>query len=151
MKTTSSTTATARYARKSSKVVNEAKSCRDMAVPSEVVRHEAAGVARDGGSVLADADAGGLVAHDPRADHGEVALEARQPVVRLPDVALGAVLARRFLAAPGRLDGHVRAFARVDRLLHEVGREAARLEARGKQVGMVREHLPEDRQDRLVG
>src|SRR5690348_7309529 len=96
----------------------------------EIVRHEAARVARDGRRILADADSGRLAAHDPRADDGMVRPEAAELPVGLPDVALVAVFAGRFHRRAARGDRDVRAFARVERLLHEVGREAPRLEAR---------------------
>src|SRR3982751_531223 len=102
--------------KKSSMRVKESKSSLLMAGPrvsAEVVGNEAAGVARDRGLVLADADARGLFAHDPRPDHGVVRAEARKLVVRLPDEAFGAVLARRLDGLPLRGDRHVGAFARI--------------------------------------
>src|SRR5512146_3069559 len=100
----------------------------------EVVGKETAGVPGDRRGVLADADARGLAADDPRPDHGVVGAEARELLVGLPDEAFLAVLARLLERAPARGDRDVGALARVDRLLHEVGGEAARLEARLEEI-----------------
>src|SRR5689334_11923570 len=94
----------------------------------EVVGNEAAAVPGDRRVVLADADARGLLAHDPRADHRVVSRERRERMVRLPDETLLAVLARRLDDLAARADRDVGALARVERLLHEIGGELAGLE-----------------------
>src|SRR5713101_6679003 len=116
----------------------------------EIVRHEAARIGGDRRGVLADAHAGRLAADDPRADHRIGAVEERELPVALPDEAFGAVVAARLERAPAGRDRDVGALARVERLLHEVGREAAGLEARLEEVRVPGEHLPQDRKDRLV-
>src|SRR5258708_1967746 len=116
---------------KSSKPAKESKTWRMAFLPlgwisDEVMRNEAARVPGDRRGVFANADARGLLAHDPRADHRVVAVEPGQLVVSLPDEALLAVLAGRFhRACPGG-DRYVGALPRVQRLLHQVGLEARR-------------------------
>jgi hypothetical protein len=59
------------------------------------MRHEPAALGGDRRGVLADADAGGFVADDPRADRGVVAVKFRQFGARLVDEAFAAIRTAR--------------------------------------------------------
>src|SRR3981189_3083522 len=102
-----------------------------LALWNEVMGDEAEGVLVDGRIVLADADSRGLFSHDPGADHRIVAAELGQRVIRLPDEAFLAIFAGLLEGLATGGDGDVGALARIERLFHEVGLEAAGLEEGG--------------------
>src|SRR5262245_27931718 len=124
MKTVTSATAMAKYARKSSTPPTDAMkslmSCPFRLDSLEIVRHEPARVPGDRRIVLADPDPRRAVPDDPRADHRVVSFEMRERGVFLVDPALLAVRPARDESAALAPQAHVRALAREDRLPHVI-------------------------------
>src|SRR4051812_7940963 len=87
----------------------------------EKMRHELAAVGGYWGYIFANADAGGVVAHQPGADHGIALIEYRQFSARLVHKSLCAVGAIGARLAPLARKRNVGAFAREERLFDEVG------------------------------
>src|ERR1700736_5455905 len=84
----------------------------------EIVWHESAVVVSDAPLVLSHADAGRRARDPPRADDGVVAVEHRQRLVGLPDIAFAAVVSGRGVEQARADDGDVVAFAAEYRLLY---------------------------------
>src|SRR5918999_2970376 len=98
---------------------------------------------------LADAQPGGGVTDHPRTQRGTVAVELRERVEELVDVALLAVHTTRLMFHAGRDDRDVRALAAQPGLADVLGEEPRLVEVGGKQVGMAGVHPPQHGEQRL--
>src|SRR5262249_26009691 len=108
-----------------------------MAASFEIVRHEPAGVARDGRVVLAEADAGSAPGQDPRCDHRVLVAGAGEWGVLLEHRALAPVASAREQRAAAPPERDVLSLAREDRLPHVLrARERARVAIARQQVRM---------------
>lgn len=106
------------------------------------MRHEPAALGGDRRGVLADADAGGFVADDPRADRGVVAVKFRQFGARLLDEAFAAIRTARAVLTvfPGKR--YVCAFALKKRFRDKTRIEVLRSEISRQQVGVSGKQFP---------
>lgn len=115
------------------------------------VRHEPARVVGDQSIRLANAHASGGVVDDPTADDRVVALEVGDRVEGLVDVAFLTVFTRGNMSSPRRYDGDVRALSRQKGFLHVLLHLSRPTEVGREEIRVVREELPHDREDALVG
>ena len=121
------------------------------------VRQEPRRVAGDRIFVLADRQSAGRVVDQPASEHRILAGKIRQRRQGLANKTFGAI--RPLLLAPASRRALTSAtlapFARIERLAHEGGAELRGvgivLEIGRQQIGVARKHLPQQRQDALVG
>src|SRR5579859_3361236 len=107
---------------------------------------EAAEVVGDEGVAFADADAGWLLADDPAADNGVVAVEVGEGGEFLVDIPFGAVFACRGLQDSVRADEFdIRAFAGENGLFYVVA-EVAGFGVGRQEPGAAGIEFPEDRE-----
>src|SRR5450432_2021477 len=116
------------------------------------MRDESAPIVRDGAIGFADPDSPRLLSDDPAADHRPVAGDFGKRRERLVDESLLTVVASGLRKRPSIVvEGHVRAFAGEERLLHVAGQTVLPpIEVRLEKVGVVRVELPEDRKNSLA-